>query len=134
MMRDGGHRPKMSLWMLEEFIYILGYLHEHDRDRHMVLGHELLLLMCIRCCGKRGGGRGSCCTSVLSIDLLPACSLATLECTIWVFKDTTSSECLARAVYNNLLLPRQPLPLSGFESYGQVVQHLVYKAHKGLHS
>ena len=66
--------------------------------------------------------------------LLPACFPDTLECTVHVSKDITSLECLAWAVYDNLLVPRQSPHLSGFESYGQVVQHLVDKMHKGLHS
>ena len=50
-----GHWPKMLLWMLEEYMYILGWLCKDDRDGLMVLGHELLLLVCSRCCRKRGG-------------------------------------------------------------------------------
>ena len=69
-----GRRVYLHLGML---------LHEEDRDGHMVLGHELLLLTCSRCCSKRGGGRGSHVPSVLSIDHLPACSPDTLECIVW---------------------------------------------------
>ena len=134
MMKCKGHRPKMFLWMLEEFVYILGCLHEDDRDGCVVLGHELLLLTCSRCCSKRGGGRGSCCSSVLSINLLPACSSDTLEHTVCMSKDTMSLECLAWAVYDNLLVPRKSLSLSGFKSYGQVVQCLVDNVYRGLHS
>ena len=65
------------------------------------------------------------------LHLLPACSPDTLEYTIWASKDTTSLECLTWAVYDNLLVPGQSLPLSGFESYSQVVQHLVDKMYKG---
>ena len=74
----------MFLWMLEEFVYILGRLHEEDRDGCMVLGHELLLLMHIRCCSKRGGGRGLCCTPphCLSTFYLLA-HLDTLECILY---------------------------------------------------
>ena len=43
-------------------------------------------------------------------------------------------ECLTWAVYNNLLAPGQSPPLSGFKSHGQVVQCLVDKMFKGLHS
>ena len=124
----------MFIWMLQEFIYILGQLCEDDRDGCMVLGHELLLLMCSRCCSKRGGGRGLHHSSVLSVKLLPACSLDTLEHTVCTSKDTTSLECLAWAVYDNLLAPRKSPALSGFESYGQVVQCLVNNVYRGLHS
>ena len=109
MMRCKGHRPKMFLWMVEEFLYILGHLHEEDRDGHIVLGHELLLLMWSRCCNKRGGGRGAHCASALLTDHLPPCSTDTLECIVWASKDTTSLERLAWAVFNNLLMPGQTL-------------------------
>ena len=112
MMKCEGHRPKMFLWMLEEFSYILGWLCEDDRDGCMVLGHELLLLTCSRCCSKRGGARGLCQSSMLSVDLLPACSLDTLECSIHASKDTTSLKGLVWAVYNNLLVPRKSLALA----------------------
>ena len=39
-----GHRPKMFLWMVEEFTFILCHLRKDDQDGAMVLGHELLLL------------------------------------------------------------------------------------------
>ena len=44
MVRHEGHRLKMLLWMLEEYIYILGCLWDEDQDGHIVLGHEMLLL------------------------------------------------------------------------------------------
>ena len=81
------------------------------------------------------GGRGSCQSSVrCPSTCLPACSLDTLEHTVHASKDTTSLECLAWAVYDNLLGPRKSLSLSGYESYGQVVQCLVDNAYRGLHS
>ena len=74
----------MFLWMLEEFVYILEHLCEEDRERCMVLGHELLLLACSRCCSKRGGGRGSCTAPLCSpLDILPACSPDTLDHTMY---------------------------------------------------
>ena len=133
MMRHEGHRPKMFLWMVEEFIYILECLRKEDRDGRMVLGHKLLLLVCSRYCSKRGEGRGLCCASALSINHLPACSPDTLECIIWASKDTILLECLTWAVYDNLLVQGQTPRLSGHESYDQVVWHLVKKAYKGLH-
>ena len=99
------------------------FVHEEDRDGHLVLGHELLLLMFSRCCSKRGGGRGSHCTSVLSMDLLPACSRDNLECTVWVHPRTLH---LWNALHGQYMIISwclgQSPPLSGFESYGQVVQ------------
>ena len=117
----------MLLWMVEEFIYILGCLHQEDRDGHMVLGHELLLLTCSRCCSKRGGGREPHRASALSINHLSASSPDTLECIIQTL------ECLTWAVYDTLLVPGQTPQLSGHESYGQVVWHLLEKVYKGLH-
>ena len=49
-----GHRPKMFLWMVEEFAFILCHLHKDDRDGALVLGHKLLLLAHSHCCRKRG--------------------------------------------------------------------------------
>ena len=42
----------MLMWMLKEYIYILGNLHDEDRDGHVVLGHEMLLLVSSHCCRK----------------------------------------------------------------------------------
>ena len=133
MMKHEGHRPKMLLWMIEEFIYIMGCLCDEDRDGHIVLGHELLLLVWSQCCRKRGGGRGPHHASALLMDSLPACSPETLECIVWALKDTISLECLTWAVYDNILVLGPTPRLSGMESYGQVVRHLMEKAYKGLH-
>ena len=51
-----------------------------------------------------------------------------------VSKDTISLECLVWAVYDNLLVPAKLLSLSGYESYGQVLQCLLDKAFRGLHT
>ena len=80
-----GHRPKMFLWMVEEFAFVLYHLHRDDHDGSLVLGHELLLLVhsrCCRCCQKRGGARGSCCTDPTPLDRLPACTFQTLQCVV----------------------------------------------------
>ena len=82
--------------------------------------------------GKKGGGRAPCCPSVLSLDYLPACSRDTMEHAVCSTKDTTALECLEWAVYNNQLGPGKSPSLSGYESYGQVLQHLVDKAFTGL--
>ena len=129
-MREG-HGPKMFLWMLEEYVYILSRLCMDDQDGQMVLGHELLLLACSRCCRKRGGGWGSCHTGALSLDHLSSCARDTLEHAVHSTKDTISLECLW-AMYNNLLGPGKLPSLSGFESYSQVLQCLVDKAFRGL--
>ena len=127
-----GHRPKMFLWMLEEYMYILSRLCADDQDGQMVLEHELLLLACSRCYIKRGGGRGSCHAGTLSLDHLPSCARDTLECAVCSIKDTISLEHLAWAVYDNQLGLGKSPSLSSFESYGQVLQNLVDKAFRGL--
>ena len=116
-----GHRPKMFLWMIEEYAFILSQLCiTDDHDGQLVLGHELLLLACSRCCRKRGGGRGSCHTGLQPMDQLPACSLDTLEHVV-CSRDTILLECLVWAVYDNVMGPGKSPTLSGFESYGQVL-------------
>ena len=46
--------------------------------------------------------------------------------------DTIALECLAQAIYDNQLGPGKSLSLSGFESYGHVLQCLVDRAFRGL--
>ena len=65
----------MFLWMLEEFAFILCHLRKDDQDGAMVLGHELLLLVCSRCHQKRGSHR----PGATPLDKLPACSYQTLD-------------------------------------------------------
>ena len=87
-----GHRPEMFLWMLEEYEYIRFGLCVDDQDELMVLGHELLLLTCSRCCRKRGGGRASRHPAALSLDHLPPCSRDTLEHAVCSSKDAIALE------------------------------------------
>ena len=70
-----GHRPKMFLWMVEEFSFILCHLRKDDQDGAMVLGHELLLLARSHCHWKRGSHHAG----ATPLDRLPACSFQTLE-------------------------------------------------------
>ena len=123
-----GHRPKMFLWMIEEFAFILCHLPKDDWDGALVLGHELLLLACSHCCRKRG----SCHAGATPLDRLPACSLQTLECAM-LTPDTIQIEWLAWAVFDNIMGPGEAPPLSGFETYNQIVGHLARKAYKGVH-
>ena len=74
-----GHRPKMFLWMVEEYTFILCHLCGDDRDGFLVLGHELLLLACSWCCQKRGGSRGLRRAGPTPLDRLPTCTFETLE-------------------------------------------------------
>ena len=77
-----GHRPKMFLWMIEEYAFILCHLWGDDCDGFLVLGHELLLLALSQCSWKRGGGRGLCCTGQTPLDRLPTCTFQPLECAV----------------------------------------------------
>ena len=104
MVMHKGHHPKMLLWMLEEYLYILGHLREDDHDGHVVLGHELLLLV-QSCCYQKPGGSRHHCASVQVADNLPICSSETLECLTWALKDSLSLDCLSWAVYDNILIP-----------------------------
>ena len=119
----------MFLWMIEEFAFILCHLHKDDWDGALVLGHELLLLAHSHCHWKRG----SHCTGVTPLDRLPAYPFQTLECTM-LAPDTIQLECLAWAVFDNIMGPGEAPPLSGFETYSQIVGRLVSKAYKGVHT
>ena len=101
-----GHRPKMFLWMLEEFAFILCHLPKDDQDGAMVLGHELPLLARSRCRRKRGSRR----PGATSLDKLPTCSYQTLECAMSA-PDTIQPERLAWAVYDNVMGPSEKPPL-----------------------
>ena len=123
-----GHRPKMFLWMVEEFAFILCHLCKDDQDGAMVLGHELLLLARSRCRRKRGSRH----PGATSLDKLPACSYQTLERTMLV-PDTIQLERLAWAVFDNVMGLGEAPPLCGFETYEQIVRCLASKAYKGVH-
>ena len=43
MVRCEGHHPKVLLWIMEEFFYILHDLTEEDRDGHVILSYELMM-------------------------------------------------------------------------------------------
>ena len=127
-----GHQPKMFLWMIEEYVYILSQLCINDLNGQMVLGHELLLLTCNRCCRKRGGGQGSCHTGIQPVDRLQAISLDRLKHVI-CSNDTFLLERLAWGVYDNMYGPGDAPDLTGFKTYGQVLKCLVEKIYKGHH-
>ena len=123
-----GHRPKMFLWMPEEFAFILCHLRKDDQDGAMVLGHELLLLARSRCRRKRGSRR----PGTTPLDKLPTCSYQTLERAMFA-PDTIQLEQLAWAVFDNVMGPGETPPLCGFETYDQIIRHLASKAYKGVH-
>ena len=99
----------------------------------MVLGHELLLLVHAAGAAEREEEAGHhIALLALSLDHLPACSRDTLEHTVHSTKDTIALEHLAWAIYDNQLGPGKSPSLSGYESYGQVLQCLVDRAFRGL--
>ena len=114
--------------MVEEFAFILCHLCKDDQDGALVLGHELLLLAHSRCRQKRG----SCHVGATQLDRLPACSFQTLEHAMLV-PDTLQLECLAWAVFDNIMGPGEAPPLCGFETYDQIIRRLASKAYKGVH-
>ena len=66
------------------------------------------------------------------LDRLPTCTFKTLERAVLV-TDTIQLEHLAWAVFDNMGPGKTP-PLSGLETYSQIVGHLADKAYKGLHT
>ena len=53
-----GHRPKVLLWIMEEFFHISHSLMDMDRDGHVILCYELMIEAEHRFRIKRGGGVG----------------------------------------------------------------------------
>ena len=47
--------------------------------------------------------------------------------------DTIQLECLAWVVFDNIMGPSETPPLSGLETYNQIIGHLSGKIYKGLH-
>ena len=115
--------------MVEEFAFILCHVPKDDRDGALVLGHELLLLAHSHCHRKRGSRH----TGATPLERLPTCSFQTLEQTVLV-PDTIQLEHLAWAVFDNIMGPGEAPPLSGFETYNQIIGRLASKAYKGVHT
>ena len=124
-----GHRPKIVLWMVEEFAFILCHLRKDDQDGALVLGHELLLLAHSHCHRKRGSHHAG----ATQLDRLPTCSLQTLE-RVMQAPDTIQLERLAWAVFDNIMGSGEAPPLCGFETNDQIIKHLASKAYKGVHT
>ena len=108
---------------------MLCHLHGDDHDGFLILGHELLLLACSRCCWKRGGGQGSCCTGPTPLDRLPMCTFETLECAVRV-ADMIQLEHLVWVVFDNIMGPGEAPPLSGLEMYAEIIECLAGKAYR----
>ena len=129
--RCEGHRPKVLLWIMEEFFYISHDLMEKDCDGHIVLSYELMMEAEHQFRIKRGGGVG-CCHPSSSSGSTPPCSQDTLECVAWSKPDSKTLECLVWSVYDGLLSPGPTPKLTGPESDNQVTRRLAAKVFRGL--
>ena len=126
-----GHRPKVLLWIMEEFFYISHDMTEEDRDGHVVLSYELMMEAEHRFRVKWGGGVGHHRSSPSSGGA-PPCSRETLERIAWSKPDSKTLECLVWSVYDGLLSPGPTPRLTGPESYNQVTRYLAAKVFRGL--
>ena len=127
-----GHRPKMFLWMIEEYAFIPCHLHRDDRNGFLVLGHELLLLAHSQCWPEERGRLGIMPCRPNPLERLPTCTFKTLECAVRA-ADIIQLECLAWAVFDNIIGPGEMPPLSGSETYSEILESLAGKEYKGLH-
>ena len=125
-----GHRPKMFLWMLEEFanssFAICARMTRMERWSWVMNSFFWRVAMCRR---KRGSRR----PGATSLDKLPTCSYQTLERAMSA-PDMIQLERLAWAVYDNVMGPSKKPPLRRFETYDQIIRRLASKAYKGVHT
>ena len=129
--RCKGHRPKVLLWIMEEFFYISHDLTEEDHDGRVVLSYELMKEAEHQYRIKRGGG-ARCCHSPSHAGSAPLGSTETLEHVAWAKPDSKTLECLVWSVYDGLLSPGPTPKLEGPKSYNQVTRHLTAKVFRGL--
>ena len=129
--RCEGHRPKVLLWIMEEFFYISHDLTDQDRDGRVVLSYELMMEAEHRFRVKQGGGIGYRHPSPSSSNA-PPCSRDTLEHVAWSEPDSKTLEHLVWSVYDGVLSPGPTPKLMGPESYNQVTRHLAAKVFWGL--
>ena len=130
-MRREGHRPKVLLWIMEEFFYISHDFTEQDRDGCIVLSYKLMMEAEHRYRVKRGGDIGRC-HPLPSSSNAPPCSWDTLECVAWSEPDSKTLEHLVWLVYNGVLSPGPTPKLTGPETYNQVTRRLAAKVFQGL--
>ena len=125
------HCPKMLLWIMEEFLYILQQLTDEDRDGCVVLGYELMLEAEHR---FRINGWGIGCHPSLSHSTsnAPPCSPETMNCMPWSNPDSRMLERLVWSVYNGILTPGPTPKLVGPKSHNQVLRHLTAKVFRDL--
>ena len=128
--RCEGHRPKVLLWIMEEFIYISHELTDQDRDGRIVLSYELMMEAEHQYRVKWGGGTGCRCP-LTSLGSTPPCSWDTLEGVAWREPDSKMLECLVWLIYDGVLSPGLTPKLTGPETYNQVTRRLSAKVFRG---
>ena len=91
--RHEGHRPKVLLWIMEEFFHISHSLMDADRNGCLILCYELMMEVEHRFRIKRGGGAGCRHPSSSSSNTSP-CPRDKLEDIAWNKPDSKTLECL----------------------------------------
>ena len=125
-----GHRPKVLLWIMEEFFYISHELTDKDRDGRVVLSYKLMMEAEHQYRVKWGGGIGRH-RSLPSSGNAPPCSRDTLECVAWSEPDSKMLERLVWLVYDGVLSPGLMPKLTGPKTYNQVTRRLAAKVFRG---
>ena len=128
--RREGHRPKVLLWIMEEFFHISHDLTDMDHDGHVVLCYELMIEAERRFRIKRGGGVGCHHPSSTTSNATP-CPPDKLEDVAWNKPDSKTLEHLVWSVYDGILSPGPTPKLMGPESYNQVTRRLASKLFRG---
>ena len=131
MVQSKGHRPKVLLWIMEDFFYISHDLADQDLDGRVILCYELMMEVGYQFRIKRGGGMG-CCHPSSSSGNTPPCTQDMLEHIAWNDPDSKTLEHLAWSVYDGILSPGPTPKLTGPESYNQVTRCLASKVFRGL--
>ena len=130
MVRREGHRPKVLLWIMEEFFHISHDLTDMDHDGRVVLCYELMIEAERHFRIKRGGGAGRHHPSSTTSNATP-CPHDKLEDVAWNKPDSKTLERLVWSVYDGILLQGPTPKLMGPESYNQVTRRLASKVFRG---
>ena len=126
-----GHRPKVLLWIMEEFFHISHDLTDMDHDGRVVLCYELMIEAEHRFRIKRGGGAGCSCPTSTTSNATPY-PPEKLEDVAWNKPDSKTLERLVWSVYDGILSPGPTPKLMGPESYNQVTRRLASKVFRGV--
>ena len=131
MVRREGHRPKVLLWIMEEFFHISHDLTDMDHGGRVVLCYELMIEVERHFRIKRGGGAGRRHPMSTTSNATP-CPPEKLEDVAWNKPDSKTLEHLVWLVYDGILSPGPTPKLMGTESYNQVTRHLTSKVFRGV--